>query len=143
MQPGDWYPVDNPNATGADNAVYWVNRNTQETSWSPPLVTSPPPKRSTRAAPAAEVAEEAPLWYPVEDTATGKTYYVNRDTKETSWKRPAQGGSRGGRAQPSAHHAGRGGSGSGGEYSTIDDEIQAYERGEVGDSEVSMGAQVI
>jgi hypothetical protein len=29
------------------------------------------------------------LWKPVVDPSSGKTYYVNRETKETVWKRPA------------------------------------------------------
>ena len=42
----DWKEVENPNATGKHDRVYYVNQHTLETSWKRPTVSAKPPPMS-------------------------------------------------------------------------------------------------
>lgn len=76
--------------------TYYVNRLTKETSWTRP--TAPTAKAATPTAESGTapssptppvVSSASSPWVEKIDPASGKTYYVNRVTKETSWTKPA------------------------------------------------------
>jgi hypothetical protein len=90
----------------ASNKPYWYNRVTKETTWTNPLPaaedaqpaakaeetataaaasTPAPAEAAPVAAAAAAPAAEKPLWREVVDKASGKPYWYNRLTKETTW----------------------------------------------------------
>ncbi len=87
----------------ANGRVYYANKQTKQTSWKKPVLDAEPvpvqePRASRQSAtkendsrPAAPVAAAAPqtLWREVVDKKSGKTYYYNRETKETRWTHPA------------------------------------------------------
>ena len=45
----DWYQVRNPNATGAHDRYYYVNKNTNATQWKRPILAAPPPQQRHRS----------------------------------------------------------------------------------------------
>jgi hypothetical protein len=81
----------------ASGKTYYINKDTKETSWTKPAGFEDQHVSSGGASPAPiPVPASAPAPSPVTspwsskvDAASGKTYYVNRDTKETSWTKPA------------------------------------------------------
>ena len=81
----------------ASGRVYYVNDATHETSWVPPpdaaapapampqpamQVRTPPPPRPAAGAGGAWIAQV--------DPASGRTYYTNRETGESSWEAPPE-----------------------------------------------------
>jgi len=86
--PPDWAEVKDPKS----GKVYYYNKKTKKTSWTPP---EPEPEPEPAAAepepqPEPEPAADAlpPGWTEAVDPRSGKTYYYNKATKETSWKKP-------------------------------------------------------
>jgi hypothetical protein len=81
----------------ANGRVYYANKQTKQTSWKKPVLAAAPveePKVSKQAATKENVNRAvAPqvqdLWREVVDKKSGKTYYYNRETKETRWTNPA------------------------------------------------------
>ncbi len=83
----------------ANGRVYYANKQTKQTSWKKPNLATVPveePKVSKQAATkenvnraAAPPQQVADLWREVVDKKSGKTYYYNKDTKETRWTNPA------------------------------------------------------
>ena len=72
--------------------LYFVNRQTKETSWKRPADFDAPLSGATQASPIVGTQSKSgsggkTLWKEVTDS-NGKRYYVNRQTKETSWKKP-------------------------------------------------------
>jgi len=64
---------------------YFYHAATQERSWTPP----DPSKLGIKTVAAVTVAAEAPKWEAKVDPKTKRTYYVNRATKKSVWKKPA------------------------------------------------------
>ena len=90
--PPDWTEHKDP-ATGK---AYYYNKLTKETTWEKPATRPGPSMPPAPAAPKAPSAPRAPIapgglppeWTEHKDPATGKAYYYNKITKETSWQRP-------------------------------------------------------
>ena len=90
--PPDWTEHKDP-ATGK---AYYYNKLTKETTWDKPAARPGPSMPSAPAAPKAPSVPRAPIapgglppeWTEHKDPATGKVYYYNKITKETSWQRP-------------------------------------------------------
>ena len=83
--------------------TYYYDRATKATSWTKPADYVDPADAAAAPAPAAalpaqpavpepavvEDPEQNPaLWAKVVDQASGRTYYYNKKTKKTAWKRP-------------------------------------------------------
>jgi len=68
--------------------TYYYNKNTKKTSWKRPEPEEEIPEPEEEEAPEPEEDELPPGWTEVTDKKTGKTYYYNKNTKKTSWKRP-------------------------------------------------------
>jgi hypothetical protein len=102
-----WWEMEDSNGR-----IYYANKQTKQTSWKKPAGLAAAPveePKATRqaatreaatkenanrgAAPAPQDRGAAPspqeLWRAVVDKKSGKTYYYNRDTKETRWTNPA------------------------------------------------------
>jgi hypothetical protein len=86
----------------ANGRVYYANKQTKQTSWKrpalePEVVEEPRATRQSatrenapRAAAApAPAAASQDVWREVVDKKTGKTYYYNKETKETRWTNPS------------------------------------------------------
>ena len=94
----------------ANGRVYYANKQTKQTSWKKPNldadVTEEPKatrqsatkesssKAATRPAapapaPAPAPAAQQEVWREVTDKKSGRTYYYNKETKETRWTNPA------------------------------------------------------
>jgi len=95
--PEGWIEANDPSS----GKVYYCNMNTQETSWERP--TMPEAKDSSDENPSTEETVEAEVteestptpaetvddeWEEVQDPTSGKTYYFNKQTQETSWEKP-------------------------------------------------------
>ena len=73
-----WSEVRDPN-TGRN---YYVNRHTNETSWTKPAaIAKPPPPRAMPPPALPQFSEHI-------DPASGRSYYVNNTTQETVWQLP-------------------------------------------------------
>lgn len=75
--------------------TYYVNRQTKATTWDRPAALGVSGSGGGAAADVRRAASGAsggshPVWKEVVDQNTGKTYYVNRQTKATTWDRPAE-----------------------------------------------------
>ncbi|CAE7345607.1 NEDD4 [Symbiodinium natans] len=86
--PTEWTEHKDP-VTGK---TYYYNKITKETTWEKPA--PKPGVPSAPGAPKAPLAPGAPLapkddWTEHKDPVTGKTYYYNKITKETTWDKPA------------------------------------------------------
>jgi len=79
--------------TDASGRTYYANSSTGATQWDPPVAApATPPVAVATPVPAPAPAVEPPLkqgWTEHKDP-TGKTYYANISTGETSWDRPVQ-----------------------------------------------------
>lgn len=83
--PRGWEQAHDP----ASGRPYFHNRETGETSWTPPPADGPGAPRPSRAAPGSPRSGGLPAgWEEAGDPASGKTYYFNRATNETTWTRP-------------------------------------------------------
>jgi hypothetical protein len=87
----DWTEVADP-STGK---VYYYNTKTQETSWTRPELTSEEDTNVISAEPISseeneskDVGDSSDGWVEVQDPNTGKIYYYNKETNETSWEEP-------------------------------------------------------
>ena len=89
--PPDWTEHEDP-ATGK---AYYYNKVTKETTWdkpsSRPVTGRPAAAAAEPAAPKAPAAPGGlpPDWTEHKDPVTGKAYYYNKLTKETTWDKPA------------------------------------------------------
>eukprot|EP00928_Gymnodinium_smaydae_P080507 TRINITY_DN64192_c1_g1_i1.p2 TRINITY_DN64192_c1_g1~~TRINITY_DN64192_c1_g1_i1.p2 ORF type:complete len:275 (-),score=66.97 TRINITY_DN64192_c1_g1_i1:152-976(-) len=79
--PPGWEAVSDP----ASGKIYYCNRATGESSWTPPAApaAAPPPPMM-----APQPGMLPPGWETAQDPASGKTYYFNRATNQTSWDPP-------------------------------------------------------
>jgi CspA family cold shock protein len=83
--PLGWEQVADP-TTGKP---YYCNRATGESSWTPPVAAAPTFATMPAMAPAAVATPMLPAgWEMANDPASGKPYYFNRATNETSWTIP-------------------------------------------------------
>jgi WW domain len=83
-------------AVAATGRPYWYSRATGETTWVDPTATvassggapSTPGVATAAFATAATASPDAKALWAKNTAANGKTYYYNRETRETSWKPP-------------------------------------------------------
>ena len=87
----DWTEVADP-STGK---VYYYNEKTQKTSWIRPKLASEEDTNVTSAEPISseenesnDAGDSSGGWVEVQDPNTGKIYYYNKETNETSWEEP-------------------------------------------------------
>jgi len=83
--PPGWESAPDP----ASGKPYYFNRATGETSWTPPAAAPAAAPAPAPVAPVAAAPALPPGWEAAPDPATGKQYYFNRATGETSWTPPA------------------------------------------------------
>jgi len=103
--PPDWAEVKDPRS----GKTYYYNKKTKETSWTAPAVEpepepaeaepepepeprpqpEPEPRPQPEEPPSPAVDALPPGWVEAKDPKSGKTYYYNKTTKETSWKKPS------------------------------------------------------
>ena len=95
--PDGWVKANDPSS----GKVYYCNMKTQETSWKRPVELGNDSSSEADAMPAVEEEvveiskpEEAVVpniadgWEELQDPASGKMYYYNKETQETSWEMP-------------------------------------------------------
>ncbi|MES1911702.1 MAG: hypothetical protein MHM6MM_004095 [Cercozoa sp. M6MM] len=90
----DWVKATDPNS----GRVYYANLKTKQTQWTPPpgfVDSDEEPEQHAQvnethddAADLSEV-EDASEWRATTDPSSGRTYYFNTRTKETTWSKPA------------------------------------------------------
>jgi len=90
--PHGWLAVDDP--TSGD--TYYVNEATGETTWDRPPGEHRASSRSFGASqPSIHTSDDdadlPPGWLSVDDPDTGDTYYVNKETGESTWDKPSSG----------------------------------------------------
>jgi len=68
--------------------TYYYHKATKKTSWKRPEPEPEPEEEEEIPEPEPEEDTLPPGWTEVTDKKTGKTYYYNKATKKTSWKRP-------------------------------------------------------
>jgi len=84
---GGWTEAKDPK-TGKS---YFYNKQTKQTTWTRPAEMdggAAADVPATPAAPAAPAATAAPVWVEAKDPNSGKSYWYNKATKETTWKDP-------------------------------------------------------
>lgn len=75
---------------------FYVNKTTGEKTWAKPKGFvgggggGGTPKATPKAATAGAPAKGRPKWRELKDKKTGRAYYVNTQTKKTTWKRPPE-----------------------------------------------------
>lgn len=88
-----WIAKTDPNS----GKTYYINKETRATQWSKPddfvddstaLSDAKPAVDSVK--PSASPALPLSQWSERVDPTSGKTYYVNRETKQTTWQRPPE-----------------------------------------------------
>eukprot|EP00928_Gymnodinium_smaydae_P003889 TRINITY_DN11375_c0_g2_i1.p1 TRINITY_DN11375_c0_g2~~TRINITY_DN11375_c0_g2_i1.p1 ORF type:complete len:273 (-),score=32.37 TRINITY_DN11375_c0_g2_i1:148-966(-) len=67
----------------ASGRMYYCNRATGESSWTPPAAPVPAPAPVPAATP-----QLPPGWEQASDPASGRVYYFNRATNQTTWDPP-------------------------------------------------------
>jgi len=84
--PADWAECKDPKS----GKTYYYNKKTKETSWKRPEAEPAAAPEPEPAPPTPESPADAlpPGWTEHVDPKSGKTYYYNKSTKETSWKKP-------------------------------------------------------
>merc|ERR1712194_633845 len=83
--PPGWECVPDP----ASGRPYYCNRATGESSWTPPAAPmqyAPPPQQYY--APPPQAGGLPAGWEAATDPSSGKQYYFNRATNQTTWDRP-------------------------------------------------------
>ena len=76
--------------------TYYVNRQTYVTTWERPAQLRDTPTYGNVASGATPAGTNGrgrgsdPVWKEIVDKTSGKTYYVNRQSKVTTWQRPAE-----------------------------------------------------
>jgi len=93
--------------------TYYVNRQTKATTWERPAELSNSHGGGVGPMGTGGDGGSHPVWKEVVDKTSGKTYYVNRQTKATTWDRPAElgdGSSGGGSGGVGVGSSGNGGS---------------------------------
>lgn len=92
--PPGWEQITDP----ASGKPYFCNRATGETSWTPPAAPAmqpgaamaPTPAPAPSGPPQGGAAPPLPPgWEQINDPASGRPYFCNRSTGETSWTPPA------------------------------------------------------
>lgn len=81
--PPGWEQVTDP----ASGRPYFCNRATGQTSWEPPAA-APMPVYAAPPPAYGGAPQLPPGWETVPDPATGKMYYCNRATGQSSWEVP-------------------------------------------------------
>ncbi|TPP51130.1 WW domain family protein [Leishmania donovani] len=67
--------------------TFYINHETKTTSWERPAVAPTPPPAVRPSSGNVEACGDGD-WVPCVDPATGRTFYVNDKTRQTSWTRP-------------------------------------------------------
>ena len=68
--PSNWVEAQDP----ASGRSYWINKATNETSWTPPQQVN--------------TEGDGAEWEEVQDATSGKTYFVNKTSRRATWSRP-------------------------------------------------------
>ena len=68
--PSNWVESTDP----ASGQSYWINRSTNETSWSPPSQVT--------------TSGDGQDWEELHDDNTGRAYFVNKTSRRATWSRP-------------------------------------------------------
>jgi len=72
----------------SDGKPYWANSQTGETTWNDPQAPPPPPEPSQPAPAPTQAAVLQPEWKAAQDPTSGRTYWYNTATNETTWVDP-------------------------------------------------------
>jgi hypothetical protein len=68
--PSNWVEATDPSS----GRSYWINKTTNETSWSPP--------------PSVNTEGDGEEWEELVDETSGRTYFVNTNSRRATWSRP-------------------------------------------------------